>query len=142
MTEKSSTALAAIVKASEEVNTSVVAWKDLEEKVLPSQQKGIIIPHVDQMIRTAQGQIARSLDGLLAALAEHGPSVNSTDPEVITPMEGVTAAYQDGVIHVQGIVFSIHLLRLSSVLNHKSPCARMIAEAYMLLERAQNMSGG
>lgn len=121
-----------LAKALTQLDVAITKLNDLQAEILPLQEKGLVVPNINQRIHANQQAIAVAMDNT------HGLLHKYQENEAVIAVAG--AAYNEGMAYIQGIVFGVHYGRVA--LKHEKPFQRLLAEAYHMLERQQNRLSG
>ncbi len=118
----------AIAMAVTSLEEAIEALDQIQQEVLPQQEKGLQIPNLEHKLHTAQTKIATALDTLVASAR------TCEDPEIM----GIAMGFnQAGVAYMQGILYGVHYSRMMVAHHGNRTNERLLHEAYALLQRAQ-----
>jgi hypothetical protein len=121
-----------VASAVHNLDKAIDHLEQIQQELLPKQQKGLHVPGIQEQIYNAQSNLARRLDELIQA------ANTCTDQEV---MGIAMAVNQAGVAYMQGILFGIHYSRMLVTYEGDQPFQRLLIEANTLLDRAHKKKG-
>lgn len=118
-----------LLKAANALQSAVNAIDELNNEMLPMQQKGMVIPNLEQRVHAAQQALARNIDELIIAMRK------SNAPDAV---QVAMQVHSLGVSYFQGVFFGVHYARTNLVAQGDRTFQRMFHQAYQLLQRTQS----
>jgi hypothetical protein len=115
----------ALEAATNELEKCILKFDELQREILPKQQKGIIIPNVEELIYATQKNLAEAIDGVVVAMR------NSDNQDAVAVAMTV---HTIGVQYFQGVFFGICYTEIMTSYEGDRPFQRLLNR---MLQRAQ-----
>lgn len=119
--------------AAKNLDRCIDEFIELQQEILPQQEKGLVIPNVEERIFSSQSKLADCIDALVSAMKE------CEDMEVIQVAMGVHSV---GVQYFQGVFFGIHYSRMAIAKKGDRIFARLLHSAYAQLNKTRQQKSG